>query len=104
MWPGFVAMKKGRGGVDLVESEGSGPLRTRVANLLLSLSPGRRTSWDNYGSLAVHGMRQISKVEQRREATRRACRSLLEQMAAGQIEIYLGWRSAKVKSNRSTQG
>ena len=37
-------------------------------------------------------MKQISKVEHRRLATRRASLSLLEQMVSGGIEVYVGYR------------
>lgn len=37
-------------------------------------------------------MRQISKVERRGQVTRRASRKILEQMASGEIEIYIGYR------------
>ena len=37
-------------------------------------------------------VKQISKVELRRLATRKASRSLLEQMVAGKIEVYIAYR------------
>jgi hypothetical protein len=44
---------------------------------------------DRYGAGQV---KQISKVELRRLATRDASKSLLEQMVAGEIEVYIGYR------------
>jgi hypothetical protein len=40
----------------------------------------------------VGGVKQISKVEHRRLATRKASLSLLEQMVSGEIEVYIGYR------------
>jgi hypothetical protein len=37
-------------------------------------------------------VKQISKVEVRRLATRKASTSLLEQMVSGEIEVYIGYR------------
>jgi hypothetical protein len=44
---------------------------------------------ERYGAGQV---KQISKVELRRLATRKASISLLEQMFAGEIEVYIGYR------------
>ena len=37
-------------------------------------------------------MKQISKVERRRRATREDSKSILEQMSSGEIEPYVGYR------------
>jgi hypothetical protein len=37
-------------------------------------------------------VKQVSKVELRRLATRKASISLLEQMVSGDIEVYIGYR------------
>ena len=44
---------------------------------------------DRYGAGQV---KKISNVELRRLATRDASKSLLEQMVAGEIEVYIGYR------------
>jgi len=38
------------------------------------------------------GVKQISKIEQRRLATRKASEALLEQVVSGEIEVYIGSR------------
>jgi len=40
----------------------------------------------------VSRVKQITRVELRRLATRKACISLLEEMISGQIEVYVGYR------------
>jgi hypothetical protein len=37
-------------------------------------------------------MEQISKVERRRQETRKTSRSILVQMTSGDIEVYVGYR------------
>jgi hypothetical protein len=37
-------------------------------------------------------MKRVSQVERRRQAIRKAARSILEQMASGEIEVYVGYR------------
>jgi len=57
--------------------------------------------WPGTSTLVMHNgaerygagqVKQISKVELRRLATRKASISLLEQMFAGEIEVYIGYR------------
>ena len=37
-------------------------------------------------------LEQISKVAQRRQATRQTCQRILEELVSGEIEVYLGYR------------
>ncbi|HEY3990825.1 MAG TPA: hypothetical protein VGM02_16090 [Acidobacteriaceae bacterium] len=44
------------------------------------------------GTRKALGVKQVSKVELRRQAIRKASMAILEQMVSGEIEVYIGYR------------